>query len=44
LTNRFKARIAIGVSILPRRHAASHGAPHTQPQVEANGFVSRAIR
>ena len=36
--------MAIGESIFPRRQAASQGAPQTQPQVEAKGLVSRAIK
>jgi hypothetical protein len=33
-----------GLSRLPRRQFASHGAPHTRPQIEANGLVARAMR
>ena len=33
-----------GASILPRRHAVSHGAAHTRPQIDGNGFGARAIR
>ena len=29
---------AVGSSIAPRRHAVSHGAAHTRPQIDANGF------
>lgn len=28
----------------PRRQAASHGAPHTLPQMDANGFGPLAMR
>ncbi len=44
VTNRFSARIAIGRSIAPRRQASSHGAAHTRPHTEANGFGRRAVR
>jgi hypothetical protein len=44
VTNRFRARIATGASTVPRRHADSHGAAHTRPQIDANGFVARAMR
>ncbi len=44
VTNRFSARMATGASTVPRRHAVSHGAAHTRPQIEANGFGARAIR
>ena len=43
-TYRLSPRIAIGWSIGPRRHAISHGAAHTRPQIEGNGFGRRAIR
>lgn len=43
-TKRLSARIAIGPSTAPRRHATSHGAAHTRPQTEANGFGARATR
>ena len=43
LTNRLRARIETGASTLPRRHAASHGAAHTRPQMDGNGFCSRAM-
>jgi hypothetical protein len=36
--------IAMGASIEPRRHASSHGAAHTRPQTDANGFGARATR
>jgi hypothetical protein len=38
------ARIEIGASMLPRRHASSHGAAHTRPHTEAKGFGARATR
>ena len=53
---RFRARMAMGRSLatnrpsastrgtLPRRQAASQGAPQTRPQIEANGLGPRAIR
>jgi hypothetical protein len=41
---RLIARIDTGRSIVPRRQAVSHGAPHTRPQIDANGFGPRAIR
>ena len=44
VTKRFSARIATGSSILPRRHAVSHGAAHTRPQMDANGLGPLAIR
>ena len=44
VTNRLSARIAIGASTVPRRHAVSHGAAHTRPQIDANGLGARAIR
>ena len=44
VTNRFSARIAIGRSIAPRRHASSHGAAHTRPHTDANGFGILAVR
>ena len=44
VTKRFRARIEIGASIAPRRHASSHGAAHTRPQTDANGFGARATR
>ncbi len=44
VTNRLRARMAIGVSISPRRHASSHGAAHTRPHTEAKGLGSRAVR
>ena len=34
----------IGWSIDPRRHAISHGAAHTRPQIDGKGFGRRAIR
>ncbi len=36
--------MAIGVNLPCRQAAPSHGAPHTQPQVEAKGLVSREIK
>lgn len=42
-TYRFKARIAIGSSNTARRHASSHGAAHTRPQIDANGLGIRAV-
>jgi hypothetical protein len=54
--NRFSARMAIGRSlakkrpssstrgIVPRRQAASQGAPQMRPQMEAKGLGPRAIR
>jgi len=44
VTNRFNARIEIGKSNCPRRHADSHGCPHTRPQIDAKGFGTRAYR
>src|SRR4029453_6555022 len=44
VTNRLRARIAIGASTVPRRHAGSQGAAHTRPQIDANGFGARAMR
>ena len=44
VTNRFSARIAMGSSIWPRRQACSQGAAHTRPQMDGNGFGSRAMR
>ena len=44
VTKRFRARMATGASSVPRRQAASHGAAHTRPQIEAKGLGSRAIR
>lgn len=41
---RLIARIDTGRSMVPRRHAVSHGAPHTRPQMDANGFGPLAIR
>ena len=42
VTNRFKARMEMGMSNCPRRQAGSHGCPHTRPQIEANGLGARA--
>jgi len=42
--NRFNGRIETALSILPRRHASSQGAPHARPQIEAIGFGARAMR
>ncbi len=42
--NRLSGRIATGSSIFPRRHASSHGAAHTRPHTDANGFGPRATR
>ena len=42
--NVYVARIAMGASIAPRRHASSQGAAHTRPHTEANGFGARATR
>src|SRR6516165_4550564 len=44
VTKRFRARIATGASTVPRRHADSHGAAQTRPQMEANGLGARAMR
>ena len=44
VTKRFRALMAMGESISPRRHASSQGAAHTRPQTEANGLGSRAVR
>ncbi len=44
VTKRLSARMAMGLSISPRRHASSQGAAHTRPQTEANGFGSLAVR
>ena len=33
-----------GASSSPRRHAVSHGAAHTRPQIDGNGLGCRAIR
>ncbi len=38
VTKRFRARIAIGASMAPRRQASSQGAAQTRPQTEANGI------
>jgi len=55
-TKRLRARMAIGRSTpmnapsastrgtLPRRHAASQGAPQIRPQMDAKGFGPRAMR
>jgi hypothetical protein len=55
-TKRLSARIAMGRSFatnapssstrgtFPRRHAVSHGAPQTRPQMDAKGFGPRAMR
>jgi len=39
---RFRARMEMGLSIWPRRHAVSHGCAQTRPQILAIGFGSRA--
>jgi hypothetical protein len=44
VTKRFSARMDTGASTVPRRHAVSHGAAHTRPQIDANGFGPRAMR
>ncbi len=36
--------MATGASTVPRRQADSHGAAHTRPQIEGNGFGPLAIR
>ena len=41
---RFSARIEMGLSISPRRHAVSQGCAQTRPQMLASGFGSRANR
>src|SRR5215467_8254155 len=41
---RFSARIEIGLSISPRRHAVSQGCAHTRPHMLAKGLGSRASR
>src|SRR5690242_16894483 len=39
---RFRARMATGESILPRRQLSSHGAAHTRAQTDAQGLGERA--
>ena len=42
VTKRFRARMAIGASISPRRQTASQGAAQMRPQIDASGFGRRA--
>ena len=42
-TNRFNARIAIGLFNPSLRHTVSHSWSHTRPQIPGNGFSSRTI-
>jgi hypothetical protein len=44
VTKRFSALMLTGASIAPRRHLSSHGAAHTRPQTDANGFGDLAVR
>ena len=40
MTKRLRLRICTGPSESVRRHAGSHGASHTRPQIELNGLVA----
>jgi hypothetical protein len=44
VTKRFSGRMETGASIELRRQLALHGASHTRPQMDAKGFVARAMR